>query len=150
MKFSQQNDYLKYWKVVRQWARCKYKLSTSEIEMLLFLYSEGYFTRRQFQEYNEIMSWDKRRFNNLVKNGWIIKWREHKGRQSALYDLAFKSKRLCASIYKKLNKEETISEVKRQNPMLQSGAKYSDKVYRKIIKKLNQEIKLKNYNNISL
>jgi hypothetical protein len=137
-----QNDYLKYWKVVRQWARSTYKLSTSEIEMLLFLYSEGYFTRQDFEEYNEIMSWDKRRFDNLLRNGWIIKWRKKQGRESILYDLAYKSKRLCASIYKKLNKEEAISEDRRKNPMFRSSAKYSDKVYRKVIKKMNQERKL--------
>ena len=142
MKFSPQNDYLKYWKVVRQWARSKHKLSTSEIEMLLFLYSEGLFTPKNFDEYNEIMSWDKRRFNNLLKNGWIVKWRERKGRESILYNLAYKSKRVCASIYKKLNKEESISEDRRNNPMFVSGTKYSDKVYRKIIKKINKERKL--------
>jgi hypothetical protein len=142
MKFSPANDYLKYWKVVRQWARSKHGLSTSEIEMLLFLYSEGLFTRKHFQEYNEIMSWDKRRFSNLLKNEWIIKWRERKGRESILYDLSHKSKRLCASIYKKLNKEESISEDRRNNPMFVSGTKYSDKVYRKIIKKMNDERKL--------
>jgi hypothetical protein len=87
------------------------------------------------------MSWDKRRFNNLLKNGWIIKWRERKGRESILYDLAYKSKRVCASIYKKLNKEESISEDRRNNPMFVSGTKYSDKVYRKIIKKMNNERK---------
>jgi len=137
-----QNDYLKYWKVVRQWARSTYKLSTSEIEMLLFLYSEDLFTRKNFEEYNQIMSWDKRRFDNLLRNGWIIKWRERKGRESILYGLAYKSKRLCASIYKKLNKEEAISEDRRKNPMFKSSAKYSDKVYRRVIKKMNQERKL--------
>ena len=53
MKFSLTNDYLKYWKVVRQWARSKHQLSTSEIEMILFLYSEGPFKRKAFDEYND-------------------------------------------------------------------------------------------------
>jgi|TARA_B110000977_G_scaffold198903_1_gene284858 hypothetical protein len=142
MKFSPQNDYLKYWKVVRQWARSKYNLSTSEIEMMLFLYSEGYFTRKQFEEYNEIMSWDKRRFENLLREKWIIVWRKRKGRESTLYELGFSGKRLCASIYKKLNKKEMVSEHERTNPIFNLDADYSKKVYRKIIKKMNKEMKL--------
>lgn len=134
-------DYLKYWKVVKQWARAKYNLSTADIEMMLFLYSEGLFTRSQFEEFDEIMSWNKNRFHQMVKDKWIIKWRERKGNQSTLYELGFSGKRLCSSIYKKLNKEETISEDRRRNPMFKSNTEYSNKVYRKMIKKMNEERK---------
>lgn len=134
-------DYLKYWKVVKQWARAKYDLGTADIEMMLFLYSEGLFTKFEFEEFNEIMSWDKNRFHKMLKDEWIIKWRERKGRESTLYELGFKGKRVCASIYKKLNKEEVISEDRRNNPIFNKSTKYSNKVYRKMIKKMNQEIK---------
>jgi|TARA_R110000782_G_scaffold54064_1_gene114536 hypothetical protein len=135
------NDYLKYWKVVKQWAKVKYKLGTADIEMLLFLYSEGLFTQKQFEEYNEIMTWDKNRFHNLLKDKLIIVWRKRKGRDATLYELGFSGKRICASIYKKLNMEELVSENKRSNPMFSTQAVYSEKVYRNIIKKMNQEIK---------
>ena len=134
-------DYLKYWKVVKQWARARYNLGTADIEMMLFLYSEGLFTKFQFEEFNEIMSWDKNRFHKMLKDEWIIKWRERKGIESTLYELGFKGKRVCASIYKKLNKEETISEDRRRNPMFNKSTEYSNKVYRKMIKKMNQEVK---------
>jgi len=111
--------------------------------MMLFLYSEGLFTQKQFEEYNEIMSWDKNRFHNLLKDKWIIVWRKRKGREGTLYELGFRGKRLCASIYKKLNMEETVSEDRRRNPIFDPNATYSHKVYRKIIKKMNQEIKKK-------
>ena len=38
-----QNDYLKYWRVVRYFIKIKYGISTGELDMLLFLYSEKYF-----------------------------------------------------------------------------------------------------------
>lgn len=134
-------DYLKYWKVVKQWARARYDLGTADIEMMLFLYSEGLFTKFQFEEFNEIMSWDKNRFHKMLKDEWIIKWRERKGRESTLYELGFKGKRVCASIYKILNKEEIISEDRRRNPMFKNNTKYGNKVYRKMIIKMNKEIK---------
>ncbi len=140
-RYQPKNDYLKYWKVVKQWAKVKYDVGTADIEMMLFLYSEGLFTQKQFEEYNEIMSWDKNRFHNLMKDKWIIVWRKRKGRESTLYELGFRGKRLCASIYKKLNMEETVSEDRRRNPIFDTNASYSHKVYRKVIKKMNQEIK---------
>ena len=140
-RYQPKNDYLKYWKVVKQWAKVKYDVGTADIEMMLFLYSEGLFTQKQFEEYNEIMSWDKNRFHNLLKDKWIIVWRKRKGREGTLYELGFRGKRLCASIYKKLNMEETVSEDRRRNPIFDPNADYSQKVYRKIIKKMNQEIK---------
>ena len=135
------SDYLKYWKVVKQWARAKYNLGTADIEMMLFLYSEGLFTKFQFEEFNEIMSWDKNRFHKMLKDKWIIKWRERQGRESTLYELGFSGKRACASIYKKLNKEETIAEDRKNNPMFKRSTEYSNKVYRKMIKKMNDEVK---------
>ena len=135
------SDYLKYWKVVKQLARAKYNLGTADIEMMLFLYSEGLFTKFQFEEFNEIMSWDKNRFHKMLKDKWIIKWRERQGRESTLYELGFSGKRVCASIYKKLNKEETIAEDRKNNPMFKRSTEYSNKVYRKMIKKMNDEVK---------
>jgi hypothetical protein len=135
------SDYLKYWKVVKQWAKAKYNMNTADIEMMLFLYSEGLFTLKQFEEYNEIMSWDKNRFYNLLNDKLIIVWRKRKGNQSTLYELGFSGKRICATIYKKLNQEEVISEEVRRNPMFRKSADYSDKVYRKMIKKMNLETK---------
>ena len=135
------NDYLKYWKVVKQWAKVKYNLGTADIEMMLFLYSEGLFNQKQFEEYTEIMSWDKNRFHNLMKDKWIVVWRKRKGKESTLYELGFSGKRMCASIYKKLNMEETVSEDRRLNPIFNPNADYSKKVYRKTIKKMNKEVK---------
>ena len=135
------NDYLKYWKVVKHWARAYYNLKTADIEMMLFLYSEGLFTRKQFEEFNEIMSWDKMRFQKLLKDKWIIIWRERIGKQSKLYELGFKGKRVVASIYKKLNMEETISESPYRNPIFKNNTKYSNKIHRKIIKEMNKTIR---------
>jgi len=135
------NDYLKYWRVVKQWAKVKYGIGLADIEMMLFLYSEGLFNQNQFKEFDEIMSWDKNRFHNLLKDKWIIVWRKRKGREATLYELGFKGKKMCSSIYKKLNMEETISEDKRMNSMFDINTNYSNKTYRKLIKRMNKEVR---------
>ena len=45
---SNTDDYLKYWKVIRQYVKVKYELTQSDLDMLLFLYSEKYFDRAKF------------------------------------------------------------------------------------------------------
>ena len=97
------HDYLKYWRVIRYWVKAKYGLSTPDLEMLLFLYSEQMFNKTQFSKYEELMSWDIKRFGRLLKDDWIHVWRKRKGNETTLYELTYKSKRIVTMIYKKLN-----------------------------------------------
>ena len=51
---SKNHDYLKYWKVIRYFAQAKYGIKSADLDMLLFLYSEKYFSKTQFKEFNEV------------------------------------------------------------------------------------------------
>lgn len=131
------NDYLKYWRVVRQFVKVKYNLSQSDLDVILFLYSEKYFGSEKFREFNEILSWDKKRFGRLVREGWIESFRKREGARKALYQLSFKASRMVDMIYKKLNGEE-ISMNDTVNPMFKRNVSYADKVYRNMIKEMNK------------
>ena len=52
-------DYLKYWRVIRYFIKIKYGLTQSELEMLLFLRSEKYFSKDDFSKFNELLSWEE-------------------------------------------------------------------------------------------
>ena len=53
-------DFLKNWTIVRKWAVINYELkSLAELETILFLYSEKLFTRTQFENYSNFLSWNK-------------------------------------------------------------------------------------------
>lgn len=131
-------DYLKYFRIVRYWVKRAHNLSLPDMEMLLFLYSERLFKRSDFNDYEEIFSWDVKRFERLRQDGWISIWRKSKGSQPALYEVSYKGKRLIVSIYKKLAGEETISEVAQRNPIFKKNSPYTDKVYRRAIKRMNK------------
>lgn len=133
------DNWLKYFRVVRYYISKKHNLSLPNLEMLLFLYSEGLFSRSDFSEFEQIMSWDKKRFEKLRQDGWIIMWRKAKGSEPALYEVSRKAKQVLSSMYKKLSGEESISENKYLNPIFAADANYMDKVYRRAIKRLNQE-----------
>jgi DNA-binding MarR family transcriptional regulator len=135
-----QSDYLKYWRVVRQFIKAKHKLTQADLDILLFLKSEQYFSKDKFKEFDELISWNKNRFENLRQAGWIEVFRKRMGKRKALYQLSTKGKRVTTSIYKYLNGKE-IPTSNDGNPMFLRNVSYTDKVYRNFIIKMNAFIK---------
>ena len=133
-------DYLKYWRVIRYFVKAKYNLSQADLDILLFLYSEQYFSKDKFNEFDELLSWNVNRFEDLKKNGWIKVFRKYDRKNKSLYCLSFKAKKVINSIYKKLSGEE-IPTSQTSNPMFARNVSYTDKVYRNMIKEMNKIIK---------
>ena len=131
-----QSDYLKYWRVVRQFIKAKHKLTQADLDILLFLKSEQYFSKDKFKEFDELISWNKNRFENLRQAGWIEVFRKRMGKRKALYQLSTKGKRVTTSIYKHLNGKE-IPTSNDGNPMFLRNVSYTDKVYRNFITEMN-------------
>ena len=135
-----QNDYLKYWRVIRQYVKVKYGLTQSDLDVILFLNSEGYFNKDKFEEFDRILSWDVQRFDRLLRDGWIEVFRKRQGKIKCLYTLSYKAKRVATSIYKKLNGEEMPTSPS-QNPMFLKNVSYTDRRYREAIINMNEFIK---------
>lgn len=135
-----QNDYLKYWRVIRQYIKVKYGLTQSDLDLILFLNSEGYFNKDKFEEFDRILSWEVQRFDRLLRDGWIEVFRKRQGRIKGLYTLSYKAKRVVTSIYKKLNGDEMPTSPS-QNPMFLKNVSYTDKRYREAIINMNEFIR---------
>ena len=139
-------NFLKYWRVVRKWATVKYDISTSDLEVLLFLYDEGIWKKSDFLQATEIHSWDTKRFKRFLDNDFIRIWRQGKGYKgyAQLYELTPKAKRMCKSIYLKLTQEEAIPTNKQNNPMyLAKNSSYIMNQYKKAIDLMNKKRKEK-------
>lgn len=137
-----QHNYLKYWRVIRYFIKDKYGLNQGELDILLFLYDEKYFSRSKFQEFNELISWNNSRFDKLLKNGWIESFRvpTEGTKDRAIYKISYKTQRLVKSIYDKLNgKEIPMNETK--GKMFRKNVSYTDKVYKNFIKEMNASLK---------
>jgi len=137
---ARENDYLKYWRVIRYYYKMKYKLTQADLDILLFLYSEVYFDRDKFNEFDELLSWEKARFERLRRNGWIAVFRRRMGARKAVYQMTPRAVRLVTEIYKKLDGSE-IPVSNSYNPMFLKNVKYTDKVYRKMIIDMNTFIR---------
>ena len=92
-------DYLKFWRVIRYFIKAKYGLSQSDLDVVLFLYTESYFDKAKFKEFDRLLSWDINRFNRLLKEGWIVVFRKGSGRRKSLYELSYKGKRVVSKFY---------------------------------------------------
>ena len=134
------NDCLKYWRVIRYFIKQKYGLTTADLDMLLFLYSEDIFSKEKFEEFDNLLSWDEERFNRLYKLGWIEVFRNRKKTRKSLYCISFKTDRVISGIYKKLSGQEIPTSLS-GNPMFAKNVKYSDKIYRNMILEMNAAIR---------
>ena len=100
------------------------------------LYSEKYFSSDKFEEFNSLLSWDDKRFKKLRRDGWIEVFRKRAGKRRALYQLSYKSTRMCLDIYRKLNGEEVPTSLS-GNGMFAKNVCFTDKVYRNMIIEMN-------------
>jgi hypothetical protein len=137
---SKVNDCLKYWRVIRYFIKQKYGLTTGDLDMLLFLYSEDIFSKEKFKEFDNILSWDEDRFDRLLRDGWIEVFRRRRKKFKTLYGLTFKTQRVISSIYKKLSGEEIPTDMS-NNPIFAKNVKLSDTIYKKMIISMNESIR---------
>ena len=138
------SNYLKYWRVVRQYARRKWDLSDAELDVLLFMYDENYFSRDRFEEYERVLHWDSKRFKRMLRDGWITVFRPRVGNQKTLYQLSLKSAQVVDFIYEKLNHSVPFPAIPRRKhyitrlKMGERTYRYSDKMYRAMIDEMNE------------
>lgn len=134
------HNYLKYWRVVKYYICRKYGISYNDLDMLLFLYSEQTFTAVTFQMYDNIFSWDKGRLSRLVEQGWIVKLKYDGVYRDTrdMFSITTKTRRVMKLLYKYLDKGK-IPESRWINPLFKKNVRFTDKVYRMMIKKMNRE-----------
>ena len=137
---SKVDDCLKYWRVIRYFIKQKYGLTTADLDMLLFLYSEEIFSKKKFEEFDNLLAWDGKRFDRLYEEGWIEVFRKRKKTTKSLYSISYKTERVISGIYKKLSGEEIPTSLT-GNPIFAKNVCYTDKVYRNMILEMNKIIK---------
>jgi hypothetical protein len=132
-------NYLKYWKVIRQYYKTKFGLLQADLDVLLFMFSERYFTRERFKKFDKILTWDRWRFDKLLKDGWFEVFRPKEGKKRTVYKMSDKGINVVKDIYRKLNGDE-IPMTACNNPMFKRKVKYTDKVYKNMIIEMNKSI----------
>ena len=130
---------LKHYRVIRRWACRNNNINDADLELLIYLDCMDLFSKHDFKMGVYSYSWDNRRWNRLLKEGWITVWR-HRNRKDikySIYKVSFKCKQLINRIYKVMLGEEDIPTGK-SNSII-TGETYTDKVLRTSIRNINRD-----------
>ena len=130
----------KHYRIIRKWACKNNDLTDADLEVLIYLDCMDLFSKHDFEQGVYSYSWDNRRWNRLIQNGWIVVWR-HRNRTTQkynIYKVSFKCKQLIMRMYRIMLGEDDIPTSARRNKLIK-GISYTDKVMTKAIHNVNKD-----------
>ena len=132
---------LQHYRIIRKWITKTCDIKEADLELLMYLDGKDLFTKQDFKMGVYSYSWDNRRWNRLLKSGWIVVWRKRNRttQKYHLYKTSTKFKHLIKRIYRIMLGEEDIPTSKSNKIMI--GTSYMDKVLSKSILNLNADKK---------
>ena len=145
-RFTAQNirelNLLKHYRIIRKWACKNNNLNDADLELIIYFDCIGLFTKQDFKVGTYSYSWDNRRWNRLLKEGWFIVWR-HRNRTTQkynIYKISLKGKQLISRMYRIMLGEEEIPVTEKSNKIMKRIS-YTDKVLAVAIEHVNSDNK---------
>ena len=131
---------LKHYRIIRKWACKTCDIKDADLELLIYLEAIEHFTKQDFKTGTYSYSWDNRRWNKLLKEGWIVVWRQRNRttQKYNIYKVSFKCKQLISRMYRIMLGEEDIPTAERSNIIMKKKT-YIDKVLSHSILNLNND-----------
>jgi hypothetical protein len=131
---------LKHYRVIRKWACRNNGLNDADLELLIYFDCMEFFTKHDFKIGTYAYSWDNRRWNRLLKEGWIVVWRTRNRttQKYNIYKVSFKCKQLISKMYRIMLGEEDIPSSEKRNSIMR-GKTYTDKVLQTAIHNVNKD-----------
>ena len=131
---------LKHYRLIRKWACRNNNLNDADLELLIYFDCMNLFTKQDFKIGTYAYSWDNRRWNKMIKNNWIVVWRNRNRttQKYNIYKVYFKCRQLIARMYRIMLGEEDVPTSKRRNSIMH-GKTYTDKVLITAIKNVNKD-----------
>jgi hypothetical protein len=127
---------LKHYRIIRKWACKTCDLNDADLELLIYLEAIEHFTKDDFKKGTYSYSWDNRRWNRLLKQGWIMVWRKRNRttQKYHIYKVSTKCKQLISRMYRIMLGEEEmpLNKIEKIN-------RYSYKVIAKSIENVNKD-----------
>ena len=131
---------LKHYRIIRKWVCKTCDLKEADLELLIYLDAVDLFTKQDVKIGAHSYSWDNRRWNRLLKQGWIIVWRKRNRttQKYHIYKVSFKCKQLISRMYRIMLGEEDIPTTKQSNKLM-NGSTYMEKVLSTSINYMNKD-----------
>jgi len=127
---------LKHYRIIRKWACKTCNLNDADLELLIYLEAVDLFTKDDFKKGTYSYSWDNRRWNRLLKQGWITVWRKrnHTTQKYHIYKVSTKCKQLISRMYRIMLGEEDMP-----TKLFEKSSKYSFTVLETSIANVNKD-----------
>ena len=131
---------LKHYRIIRRWACRNNGLNDADLELLIYFDCLDLFTKHDFEIGTYAYSWDNKRWNRLLKEGWIVAWRNRNRttQKYNIYKVSFKCKQLISRMYRIMLGEEDIPTSEKRNSIMR-GKTYTDKVLQTAINNVNRD-----------
>ena len=131
---------LKHYRIIRKWASRISDIKEADLELLIYLDAIDFFTKKDFKKGTYSYSWDNRRWNRLLKEGWIVVWRERNRttQKYNIYKVSFKCKQLISRMYRIMLGEEDMPVDISRNPIMKRDS-YMNKVLSYAITNVNKD-----------
>ena len=131
---------LKHYRIIRRWACRNNGLNDADLELLIYFDCLDLFTKHDFEIGTYAYSWDNKRWNRLLKEGWIVVWRNRNRttQKYNIYKVSFKCKQLVSRMYRIMLGEEDIPTSEKRNSIMR-GKTYTDKVLQTAINNVNKD-----------
>ncbi len=131
---------LKHYRIIRKWACKTCDIKEADLELLIYLDSIEHFTKDDFKKGTYSYSWDNRRWNRLLKQGWITVWRKRNRttQKYHIYKVSQKCKQLISRMYRIMLGDEDIPTSAKSNIIMRKNS-YMDKVLSKSIEYVNKD-----------
>ena len=131
---------LKHYRIIRKWACKNNDLNDADLELLIYFDCMDLFTKHDFEIGTYSYSWDNRRWNRLLKNDWIVVWRNRNRttQKYNIYKVSFKCKQLISRMYRIMLGDEDIPASERRNKLI-NGKSYTAKVLTQAIYNVNKD-----------
>jgi hypothetical protein len=99
-----------------------------------------FFTKQDYKIGTYAYSWDNKRWNNLLKEGWIVVWRNRNRttQKYNIYKVSFKCKQLISKMYRIMLGKEDLPTSKHRN-VIMKGKTYIDTVMITAIENVNND-----------
>tara|TARA_R110000764_G_scaffold235506_1_gene330101 strand:- start:307 stop:750 length:444 start_codon:yes stop_codon:yes gene_type:complete len=131
---------LKHYRIIRKWACRNNDLNDADLELLIYLDCVDLFTKKDFMDGSYSYSWDKRRWDRLLKEEWVQVWRKRNRttQKYHIYKVSFKCKQLIQRMYRIMLGHEDIPTSTKRNSIMK-GNTYTDKVLITSINNVNKD-----------
>ena len=125
---------LKHYRIIRKWACKNNNLNDADLELLIYLEALDFFTKQDFKTGTYSYSWDNRRWNRLLKEKWIVVWRERNRttQKYNIYKVSIKCKQLISRMYRIMIGEEDM-------PIKKLSNNYMDTVLKTSVLNVNKD-----------